>query len=290
MVFFKGCPMRCAWCSTPESQSFQAEIGFDRSRCAHCGACAAACPKGALTFADAPALNRELCGGCFACAAACPKRAIKKYGKTVSVAEIAKEVSKDEVFYFHSGGGVTLSGGEPAAQPDCAAELLREIKRRGIHCSIESALCVPWENVEALLPYTDCVLADLKHMDDGQHKRWTGTGNSLVLDNIRRINSSDFPVSIVIRIPLIPGVNDDDENLKAAATLSRELTKKLKAIELLPYHRLGLNTYKMLDKCCPLESTAVSPWEHVEERAKYLRSCEPGVPVHAHISPTVNPV
>ena len=206
---------------------------------------------------------------------------IKKYGETASAAEIVSEVSKDEIFYFHSGGGVTLSGGEPCAQADFAAELLCELKKHGIHTSVETALCVPWENMETLLPYLDCVLADLKHMNNEQHKRWTGADNLSVLENIRRIDSSDFPVSLVIRVPLIPGINDDDENLKAAAMLARELTKKLQAIELLPYHRLGLNTYRMLGRPYQLDSVAVSKREHIEERANFLRSCDPGVPVLA---------
>ena len=282
VVFFKGCPMQCAWCSTPESQRFEPEIGFDLSKCAHCGACASACPKGALAFDKTPSVRRDLCNGCFACADACQKRAIKKYGETLGVKEIVREVSKDEVFYFHSGGGVTLSGGEPCAQADFAAELLRELKKHNIHTSVETALCVPWENVETLLPYIDCVLADIKHMNSEQHKRWTGIDNSLVLNNIRRLDSSDFPVSLIVRIPLIPGVNDTDENLKAVAALARELTKKLQAIELLPYHRLGLNTYKMLGRPYQLESTAVSLREHIDERANFLRSCDPGVPVYLH--------
>ena len=273
--------MQCAWCSTPESQRFDAEIGFDMSRCAHCGACAKVCPKGALEFDGTPSVRRGLCDGCFACADACQRRAIKKYGISLSVTEIAREVSKDEVFYFHSGGGVTLSGGEPCAQADFAAELLSEIKKHGIHTSVETALCVPWENVEILLPFFDCVLADVKHMNTEQHRRWTGIDNLLVLDNIRRIDSSDFQASLIIRIPLIPGINDDDENLRAVASFARGLTKKLQAIELLPYHRLGLNTYKMLGKPYLLESTAVSSGEQIMERAEFLRSCEPGVRVIA---------
>ena len=273
--------MQCAWCSTPESQRSEPEIGFDLSKCVRCGECVHTCPSGALTFDKTPSVRRDLCDGCFACADTCRKRAIKKYGKTLNVKEIVREVSKDEVFYFHSGGGVTLSGGEPCAQTDFAAELLCELKKHGIHTSAETALCVPWENVEALLPYLGCVLADLKHMNSEQHRTWTGTDNSLVLNNIRRLDLSDVPFSLIIRIPLIPGINDDDENLKAVAALARELPKKLQGIELLPYHRLGLNTYRMLGKPYRLESTTISSREHVEERAVFLRSCDPGVPVLA---------
>jgi pyruvate formate lyase activating enzyme len=273
--------MQCAWCSTPESQRFQAEIGFDLSKCVLCGECAKACPNGALILDKTPSVRRELCSGCFACAETCRKRAIKKYGGEFGVTEIAREVCKDEIFYFHSGGGVTLSGGEPCAQADFAAELLRELKKRGIHASIETALCVPWENIEVLLPYLDCVLADLKHMNPEQHKRWTGIDNALILDNIRRLDSLDFSGSLIMRIPLIPGINDDDENLKAVAVFARELTKKLQAIELLPYHRLGINTYKTLRRPYSLESVALSPWERITERAKFLSACEPGVPVLA---------
>ena len=289
VVFFKGCPMQCAWCSTPESQRFEVEIGFDLSKCTGCGTCAKACPQGALTFDETPSVRHDLCKGCFVCAEVCQRRAIKKYGETIGATEIVKEVSKDEVFYFHSGGGVTLSGGEPCAQPDFAAELLRELKKRGIHTSVETALCVPRENLDALLPYLDCVLADVKHMNSAHHKIWAGIDNSFILDNIRRLDSSDFPVSLIMRVPLIPGVNDDDENLKAVAGFGRELKKKLQAIELLPYHRLGSHTYEMLGRPYLLESTAVSPWEHVEERAEYLSSCDPCVPVFTGNKQIINP-
>jgi pyruvate formate lyase activating enzyme len=281
VVFFKGCPMQCAWCSTPESQRFEPEIGFYAAKCMQCGACAGACPYGALTFAGEASLPREIYTGCFACAAACRKQVIKKYGKNTSIAEIVDEVCKDEVFYFHSGGGVTLSGGEPCAQSNCAAELLRELKKRGLDTSIETALCVPWESIEALLPYLDCILADIKHMDCNQHRFWTGVDNSLILDNIRRLDSSDFPFPLIIRIPLVPGINDGDNNLNAVAVLASGLTKKLQSIELLPYHRLGSNTYRLLGKQYRLEATAVCTVKHAEERANFLRSCNPGVPVFA---------
>lgn len=282
VVFFKGCSMRCAWCSTPESQNFELEIGIDRSKCVRCGACVSACPHSALSLReDVLHLDRCCCTGCFKCAAACPKRAIKKYGTSVSVREIADEVSKDDVFYFHSGGGVTLSGGEPCSQPDYAAALLKQLRANGVHTTMESALFAPWENVEAILPYLDALFVDLKHMDPIEHERWTGVDNKLILENLRKVDRCGHPLPVTIRTPLIPGVNDGDANLRELARFTHELPNKLKAIELLPYHRLGLATYRMLDKDYSLDDTPVQPWDWLSGRAQFLSSCKPTVPVFA---------
>lgn len=284
VIFFKGCPMRCAWCSTPESQSFKPEIGIDPVKCMRCGACVETCPTSALLMEDAsPRVLREKCTGCFKCVEACMHKALKKYGGMFSVREIADEVSKDEIFYFHSGGGVTLSGGEPCAQPRYAAALLREVKLRGIHTTMESSLCASWENIQLLLPYLDCVLADVKQMDALQHKEWTGADNRLILENIVKIDASDYPILLTLRVPLIPGVNDGDENLRALAEFSRRLNK-LQAIELLPYHRLGSDTYRLLGRRYAMESVAAQSWEKLEERAVFLSSRNPGVRVIAGAS------
>lgn len=282
VVFFKGCPMRCAWCSTPESQNFEPEIGIDRSKCVLCGDCVAVCPYDALNInSGALSLDRERCTGCFECADACSKRAIKKYGASVLVQEIANEVSKDEVFYFHSGGGVTLSGGEPCSQPVYAAALLKQLRMTGIHTAMESALFAPWENVEAILPHLDALFVDIKHMDPIKHEQWTGVDSGLILDNLRKIDRSTYPLPITIRIPLIPGVNDGDSNLRELSRFTHELPDKLKAVELLPYHRLGLATYRMLDKEYSLGDTPVLPWDWLAARAQFLSSCKPAVPVFA---------
>jgi pyruvate formate lyase activating enzyme len=280
VVFFKGCPMRCAWCSTPESQNFEAEIGIDSSKCICCGTCVSACPSGAISMEDVGLLVlREICSGCFACAEACPKRAIIKYGHKISVREIVEEACKDEIFYFHSGGGVTLSGGEPCAQPKYSAALLGDLKAVGINTALETALNVKWENIELLLPYLDHIFADIKHMNTEKHERFTGVDNSLILDNIRRIDMSGFQVNLTLRVPLIPTVNDDDENLTALAELSLSLKNKLQCIEVLPYHRLGLTTYGFLKKSYHLESVVVSQWDEVVERALFLQSNVSSVPV-----------
>jgi len=282
VVFFKGCPLKCAWCSTPESQRFEMEIGFDASKCARCGACAATCSSGALRLDDGKlTLKREMCVACFKCVLVCPNEALKKYGGVFTVQDITREVSKDEIFYFHSGGGVTLSGGEPCAQPHYVSELLRELKFRGIHTAIETSLYAPWEDVEKLLPHLDCVFADMKHMDTVLHEKWTGAGNEIILENIARIISSEFQVSMTLRVPIIPGVNDDDGNLSALAGFANGLANKLQAIELLPYHRLGCTTYRLLQKQYPLESVTVQPWEKLEERARFLSSHDTGVPILA---------
>lgn len=142
-----------------------------------------------------------------------PGRGAEKYGVPMTVEETVAEISRDEVFYFHSGGGVTISGGEPLYQPRFTAEVLKECKRLGIHTAIETCLFAPWNHVEAVLPWLDVLYADIKLMDEGLHKRWTGAGNGLILENLRRIDASPYDVEIIARIPLIPGVTDTDGNL-----------------------------------------------------------------------------
>ncbi|HZX45861.1 MAG TPA: glycyl-radical enzyme activating protein [Clostridia bacterium] len=272
VVFLKGCPLRCRWCSTPESQSPRPELGLAADRCSGCGTCAEVCPAGAFSPAAEKGkaeLDRAKCRGCFACVFECPAGALKKYGVPMTVEEVVAEICRDEVFYFHSGGGVTISGGEPLYQPRFTAEVLKESKRLGIHTAIESCLFAPWDHVEAILPWLDALYADIKLMDEGLHKHWTGAGNGLILENLRRIDASSYNIEIIARIPMIPGVTDTDGNLSdAVEMLSR--VKKLKDIELLPYHRLGIETYRNLGREYSLKDLVPPSGEHMLERRKYL--------------------
>ena len=272
VVFLKGCPLRCRWCSTPESQSPRPELGFVAGRCRGCGTCVKVCPAGAVSLAvesGKARFDRAKCRGCFECVSKCPAGALKKYGVPMTVEEVAAEISRDEVFYFHSGGGVTISGGEPLYQPRFTAEILRECKRLGIHTAIETCLFAPWDCVEAVLPWLDVLYVDIKLMDEGLHKRWTGAGNRLILENLRRIDGSFYNIEIIARIPLIPGVTDTDKNLSDAVEMLSRI-KKLKDIELLPYHRLGIETYRNLGREYSLKDLVPPSEEHMLERRKYL--------------------
>ena len=196
----------------------------------------------------------------------------------MTVQEAVREISKDEIFFFHSAGGVTISGGEPLSQPDFVSEVLRACKELGIHTAMETSLFAPFNSMEKILPWLDVLYVDIKHMDGDLHKQWAGHDNSQILENLRITDESKYPVEIIVRIPMIPGANDSDENLSATAKFCKTL-KKLKEIELLPYHRLGSDTYKALAMDYPLKDLIPPSQDRILERATFLSQQNPGVPV-----------
>lgn len=250
VIFLKGCPLDCPWCSTPESKEFSFEKGYDAHLCTACGRCINTCPQEAIRFSEnkkSIQTDASKCIKCFQCFDVCPNNAVKKYGMSLTAAQVMEEISKDEIFFFHSGGGVTLSGGEPLCQADFSAEVLKECKRLGIHTAVESSFQVDYVNIKIILPYLDTLLVDIKHMNSQRHEDWIGKDNALILENIKKTDRSRYPLEIIVRIPLIPGYNDSDENLLATLNFCQSLNK-LKEIELLPYHRLGKDTYRLLGK------------------------------------------
>lgn len=279
VVFLKGCPLRCRWCSTPESQSPLPQLGYDPRRCTVCQKCVAACPQKAIRVScDGKLVETDFdaCNLCFDCVAVCPSKARKQYGRRLSSRRIAEEVEKDDLFYFHSGGGVTISGGEPLVQTAFVKSILAECRERGIHTAIETSGHAPWSNFLEILPLLNTVIIDVKILDSERHRELTGQSNDLILDNIIRIDNSEFPVEIFIRIPLIPGINDSEENLLATVKFCKGL-RKFKELHLLPYHRLGVESYRLLNKKYDLEELQVPDSRVVEEKAERLR--EEGVPV-----------
>ena len=279
LVFFKGCALRCLWCSNPEGQAGFAELLYRAKDCVSCIRCAEACPAGAvspaspgasppssvdhspsgrpsgdrvlLVEAKSVATDRALCTACGACVAVCPTGARTIAGRTMTASEALAAVLKDEVFYRNSGGGVTASGGEPLLRPAFIRELFEMAGAHGIHRAIETCGHVPWESVETVLPFTDLFLYDLKHMDPGVHLRFTAMGNSLILDNLGRLDESG--AEIVVRVPLIPAFNDGVEDVRAIARFTMSL-KSRPGIELLPYHVLGRSKYHHLVKEYPMET------------------------------------
>ena len=245
VVFFKGCPLRCAWCSTPESQRLQPELCYKAARCVHCGRCVQACPQGALTLDKHHRLHfdRKSCTDCGRCADICPQDALSFYGKAMTLDAVMKEIRKDEIFYHHSGGGVTLSGGDVLLQADFAAALLKACQDNAIHTMAELDMYGDFSRIAQLLPHLDALYADLKLMNPTAHKRWTGVDNTSILDNIRR--AAEQHPALHIRVPLIPGVNDDAENLLATLDFCQSLAACAE-LEFLPYHRLGTATYAAL--------------------------------------------
>ena len=243
-VFFKGCPLTCLWCCNPESHRSGSEVVWIKERCLACDLCLETCPLGSIHVdaAGGRRVDERTCDHCGICATRCPGDALNLTGRLTDVDEILREVAKDSAFYDRSGGGLTLSGGEPLAQAEFACELLRRYKdgEFGSSTVVETCGAVEWEALALVLPHTDLFLYDLKHTDSDEHRRLTGVGNERILENARRIAAAGK--KLVVRLPLIPGCNDDDENLRRTAQFARELPG-VDQIDILPYHRLGEPKY-----------------------------------------------
>jgi pyruvate formate lyase activating enzyme len=269
-VFFKGCPLRCLWCCNPESQSFPPQLVWSKEQCLHCGLCIEVCPNQAVTFDELRnrIVEGERCEVCGLCAERCPAEAAIVAGRLVSVGEVLEEVGKDAVFYSRSGGGLTLSGGEPLAQLDFASQLLRAYKtsERGRHTTVDTCGYVQWSAFTRILPYTDLFLYDVKHMDSEQHHRFTGVCNKLILENLARL--ADSGKKVIIRVPLIPECNDNEDNIRRTAAYARSLPG-IEQVDLLPFHQLGEPKYGRLTVDYPLHGAQTQSSE-VTERLKAI--------------------
>lgn len=244
LVFLKGCPLRCRWCSNPEGQEMKPELAFRRSLCIGCGVCRGACSSGAIRFKDPLIeIDRSKCTLCGDCTKVCPSKALSIVGRWMTVEQVLEEVERDRVFYEASQGGITLSGGEPLTQARFTEAILKACKARGMATAIETAGYAPWHCVEPILPYTDLILYDIKHMDSLRHRQLAGVSNRMILENAKRLAGLGFP--IVIRYPVIPGFNDDPKDMDALFHFTRTLPG-VRRIDLLPYHRLGESKYSML--------------------------------------------
>lgn len=258
IVFLKGCPLRCRWCANPESQYLQPELAYNENKCIgtkECSFCFRACETGAIKEQDGKiAVDRALCTNCGKCAEACPSKALNMYGKLMSVQEVLNLVEQDSNFYARSGGGMTLSGGEPVLQADFARGLLAEAKRRRINTAIETCGYADWDKVEKVCELADTILYDIKCIDSAKHKEYTGVSNEIVLENFQKLCRCFPGKSILVRTPVIPGFNDTEEDILAII----ELIKDFPGVqyELLGYHRLGEPKYTYMGKEYPLHGVA----------------------------------
>ncbi len=274
-VFFKGCPLGCRWCHNPEGQHVAKELVILQSRCLGCGTCVAVCPERAIapasgilratetaeavrtaatTDASEPpkvVTDRKKCTVCGECAAVCPVAAREIAGKEVTSNWVMEQILKDRMFYEQSGGGATFSGGEPLMQPEFLRELLIRCKDEDIGTAVDTSGCAPWEVVEQVAPLTDIFLYDVKMVDPEKHVKYTGTSNKTILDNLVRL--CRIHESIIARIPIVPGVNDDDKNIQDTGRFLAGLN--IRQVNILPYHNMGSDKYTRLGMAYSMEGT-----------------------------------
>ena len=243
-VFLKGCNINCKWCHNPEGIPMQPLIGLNQGRCVRCGACVAACPNGCHSIENGEhRFDRRACEACGKCVDACPVQALDLIGKRMTVDEVMKVVLKDQKYYGED-GGVTLSGGEALMQKDFALELMRRCREHGIRIALETNGVHRKETYDAVMPYVDLFLYDYKATDPEVHKAYVGCDNRRILENLRYLHDSG--ARVLVRCPIIPGVNDDQTHFDAIAQLTVQLPKLVGA-EILPYHKLGVSKAKRID-------------------------------------------
>ncbi len=264
-VFFKGCPLRCEWCSNPESQIKNVQILHDQSKCSYCLSCVAACPNGAITYEDNKIIiNEDKCVGCLTCVNSCPNRALSYEGDYQTVDEIVDICMQDIDFYEESGGGVTISGGEGMSQPEFLKKLISELKKNSVHVAIETTGYVKKEIFEELAKELDLLLFDVKHYDREKHYNGTKVYNDLIVENLKW--AIDNGIEVLPRIPVIPDFNNSLEDAEGLAELLVEVGAK--KVQLLPFHQFGEKKYELLNRNYKYKNKKALYPEELEEYQK----------------------
>lgn len=266
-VFFKGCPLKCRWCHNPESQDINFQLGYYKEKCLHCGKCVYVCPKSAITSGtEKNHIDYQLCDVCSECVKACPADALEVFGQALTVDEVMKQLVRDREFYGRE-GGVTLSGGEPLIQHQFVLELLKRMKAEGLHTALDTCGYCRWDIMEEILHYVDLVLYDIKHMDSEKHRQATGVDNTVILENFERIQRKGIKTRV--RVPIIPGFNDDQKNFEQLALFLKQYTQA--EVELLGYHVYGISKYEAIGKRYELEQCSQPSVEQMEGYRKRLK-------------------
>lgn len=267
-VFVKGCPLRCLWCHNPETFSGKPQLIFHRNLCSDCRKCGTVCPEGVHIFSGSEhKLQRENCTLCGICTENCLQNALEISGVSYSPEELLPLLLKDRMFYA-SGGGVTFSGGEPLLYPEFTAEVFSMLRERGIHTALDTCGEVPFASFEKVLPFTSMILFDLKGMDPEKHLRNTGKANTRIHENLQRLGSMDIPIEI--RMPVIPGCNEDDQEFHSAGKFLQKLPA-VKAVKLLPYHAMARDKYLAAGIRDTMPDAATPSTEFLAAKAEILK-------------------
>jgi len=238
--------LRCVWCHNPESWNGGPELFYDAAKCIGCGRCVQVCPEQCHTLINGiHNIDRTRCTGCGQCALECCSQALRMVGQTVDVVKLMAEIRQDRIYYEKSGGGLTVSGGEPLAQPEFTRALLQAAKAEKIQCCLDTSGYADWETLASMMPYTDIFLYDIKETDSDRHRQYTGVSLEPILENLRRLDAAG--ATTIIRVPIIPGMNDRSEHRRAVEAIVAQLKHCLK-LEFLSYHPLGKSKLKLLGK------------------------------------------
>ncbi|NIM58827.1 MAG: glycyl-radical enzyme activating protein [Candidatus Aminicenantes bacterium] len=268
-IFLKGCSLRCQWCQNPEGQRTEPEIILRSPRCAtDCNQCVSVCPQDAISKdGNSIEIDKAKCDLCAECEEVCVYEALEVVGREVSVQEVMEEIKKDKIFFDESGGGITFSGGEPLMQVDFLEALLKEVKKKNIHVALDTSGYVSFEELDRISDKVDLFLYDLKIMDNKKHEKYTGVSNKLILDNLRKL--AERGKSVAVRIPLVSGINDDDQSIQTLVNFLQSL-KNINQIDLLSYHSGGREKYKRLKKEKLPKAFHSPSKERIEEIEKIL--------------------
>jgi pyruvate formate lyase activating enzyme len=267
-LFCKGCPLKCVWCHNPESLSPERELSMSLEKCIGCGTCVKACPNDAMRIdSGGRTCDRGLCVRCGKCVAGCFSGSLEMIGRQVSVEDVMAAVRKDAPFYKTSGGGVTISGGEPLMQAEFTTAVLRQCQAEGFHTALDTSGYAPWESLAAAAEYADLVLYDFKHVDPVEHEKYTGVSNDLITSNLRKLSGLGVPIEI--RMPIISGLNDAARDIESAGEFISGLDN-VTGVRLLAYHRLAGAKYERLGRENPGESLESPTAEQLKKIAQQL--------------------